>query len=238
MSLHVLAVADQVSDLLYDYFRKARWEHVDLVLSCGDLPPSYLDFLLTAVNVPVFYVRGNHDATFREDEYDGCINCHGTIVEYKGIRIAGFEGCRRYNQGEYQYSEREMNRDVQRVNRKARRGGAPDIVLTHAPPAGLHDAEDLPHRGFECFNRAIEMWQPKYFVHGHMHKYQMGEQVTQVGDTTVMNAFLFREFEIAQPVPAEVPEPSARRIFLPGNAGRFALSLLNINKHAPTGLPH
>lgn len=26
-----------------------------------------------------------------------------------------------------------------------------DILLTHAPAAGINDMDDLPHRGFQCF---------------------------------------------------------------------------------------
>ena len=31
-----------------------------------------------------------------------------------------------------------------------------DILLTHAPCRGYGDMEDLPHRGFECFNDLLK----------------------------------------------------------------------------------
>ena len=29
--------------------------------------------------------------------------------------------------------------------------------------------DDLPHRGFECFNELLERCQPKFMLHGHVH---------------------------------------------------------------------
>lgn len=196
MPLTVLAVADQVSDLLYEYFRPERWHNVDLVLSCGDLPPSYLDFLGSSLNVPVFYVRGNHDGAYEGRAYDGGENIHGRIVEYRGVRIAGFEGSRCYNHGPHQYSERQMQRILRWSRFLAWRKGAPDIVLTHAPPASCHSGEDICHRGFDAFDTAIEVWRPEFFVHGHVHAYGGGELVSRLGDTTVINAYPYQVFEI------------------------------------------
>lgn len=199
MPLTVLAIADEVAPLLHDHFRPERWRGVDLVLSCGDLPPEYLDLFCTSLSVPVFYVRGNHDASYQHERYDGYENLHGRIVTYQGLRLAGFEGCQRYNQGRYQYTEREMGAVVRRVKRQALRHGTPDIILTHAPPAGCHDGDDLCHRGFDCFTSAIETWQPAYLVHGHTHAYYGQQKVSTVQQTSVINAFPYRVFEIAVP---------------------------------------
>lgn len=29
--------------------------------------------------------------------------------------------------------------------------------------------DDIPHRGFECFNELLERCKPKYLLHGHVH---------------------------------------------------------------------
>ena len=34
----------------------------------------------------------------------------------------------------------------------------------------MGDLDDLPHRGFECFNAALESWGPDYMIHGHVHQ--------------------------------------------------------------------
>jgi len=220
MPLTVLAVADQVSDLLYEYFRPERWRNVDLVLSCGDLPPAYLDFLCSSLDVPVFYVRGNHDADYETSRYDGCDDIHGRIVEYRGIRIAGFQGSYRYNGNPYQYSEREMQWIVRWSRIRAWRM-PPDIILTHAPPAVCHAGSDLCHRGFKAFDNAIEVWRPRYFIHGHMHAYQCEEPETRVGDTIVLNPFPYQVFQIEparERLASREPSVDIPRIEIPSQA--------------------
>lgn len=185
-----------MSPVLYDHFQRQRWEDVDIVLAAGDLPPDYLDFLATSLQVPVLYVRGNHDAAFEESRYEGFTNLHGRIVEQHGLRFAGFEGSHRYNRGQYQYSQGEMRRRVLKTRLRARLQGTPDIVLAHAPPLDCHDAADACHRGFAAFRTAIEAWDPAYFVHGHVHAYQQGPATSRIGNTEVLNAYPYRLFTV------------------------------------------
>lgn len=61
----------------------------------------------------------------------------------------------------------------------------------HSPAKGLHDGEDTCHTGFDVFNRLIEQYKPRYFVHGHVHM-SYGRQfvrLDKVGETTVINAY-------------------------------------------------
>jgi Icc-related predicted phosphoesterase len=211
MPLKILTIADAVSPQLYDYFQPERWRDVDLVLSAGDLPPEYLDFLTTTLGVPIFYVRGNHDGSYPASRFDGFVNVHGTIAEYRGIRIAGFEGCRRYNHGSVQYREDEMRRIVRRSRVQAARHGTPHIVLTHAPPGGCHDSSDPCHQGFACFRELIDIWKPEFLIHGHVHSYNRGPTSSTIGTTTVLNAFPYRTFEVAEPVASTPPRTSFRR---------------------------
>lgn len=201
MALSVLAVADEVSPVLYDHLDPRRWTGVDCIVSCGDLAPDYLDFLATRLGVPVFYVRGNHDGAYEEADYDVGQNLHRKIVEFQGVRIAGFEGCKRYNHAFPQYTEREMSRFVLQERLAAFRRGAPDLVVTHAPPAGIHDGTDLCHQGFESFNRLITAWKPAFFIHGHTHAYDRKPTITVDGSTTVINVFPYYRFEVPVPAP-------------------------------------
>jgi Icc-related predicted phosphoesterase len=194
----VLAIADEVSRTLYECFERDRWRSVDCILSCGDLPPCYLDFLCSNLTIPLFYVRGNHDAGYRASEYDGSQNIHGKVVNFKGVRIAGFEGSARYNGGALQHTEREMNLAVHRARLSALRTGPPDIILTHAPPAGPHAGTDVCHAGFHAFNSAIKVWTPQLLIHGHMHNYD-GEQTPYgSGTTTIVNAYPYRLLQVTQ----------------------------------------
>ncbi|MBQ6457009.1 MAG: metallophosphoesterase [Mogibacterium sp.] len=109
-------------------------------------------------------------------------------------RVAGLGGSMRYREGPDMYTEDEMAKRVRRLRRLLRRmprsgtsasdgkrgvdgtGGdetsadAPvRILLTHAPSFGCGDLQDLPHRGFACFNDLIEQWHPDYHLYGHVH---------------------------------------------------------------------
>ena len=59
--MKILAIADEESKYLWDFFEKSKVEGIDLIISCGDLDPHYLSFLATLAAVPVLYVHGNHD---------------------------------------------------------------------------------------------------------------------------------------------------------------------------------
>src|SRR6266508_365807 len=55
----ILAVADEVDESLGgEALAQLR---PDLMLSAGDLPFDYLEYLVTVLNVPLLYVPGNHD---------------------------------------------------------------------------------------------------------------------------------------------------------------------------------
>ena len=140
--MKILTVSDRVEPVLYDNFQAKRFSDVNLILACGDLPPEYLSFLITAFNVPLFYVRGNHD--IRDGGYrpGGCIDLDAKLVLYRGIRILGLEGSHWYNGKPHQYTERQMRKKILKVRLKIWRQRGVDIIITHAPPRHIHDAED------------------------------------------------------------------------------------------------
>ena len=59
--MRILAIADVESKALWDYYEPERVKGLDLIISCGDLAPEYLEFLVTMANCPLLYVHGNHD---------------------------------------------------------------------------------------------------------------------------------------------------------------------------------
>jgi Icc-related predicted phosphoesterase len=73
-----------------------------------------------------------------------------------------------------------------------------DIVITHAPPRHIHDAEDPCHQGFECYVKFINRFVPRYFVHGHIHAHfsDDSQRITLVGETRVVNTFAHYQFEV------------------------------------------
>lgn len=144
--MKILAIADTEERCLWECFRKERFEGVNLILSAGDLDPDYLEFLVTVINKPLIYVRGNHDDRYARHAPGGCICVEDTVYVYRGIRIAGLGGSMRYRDGANMYTEREMAKRVRKLSRKVRMVGGCDILLTHAPAAGAGDLDDLPHR--------------------------------------------------------------------------------------------
>lgn len=189
-NIKILFISDEPSPALWDYFDPSRLDGIDLIISCGDLPPQYLSFLVTFFNGPLLYVHGNHDDCYLDTPPDGCICIDGKVYEFEGIRIAGLGGSMRYRRGTFQYTEKQMLLRTIKLQYRIFRCKGLDILVSHAPAYGVNDGADLPHRGFQCFHRLLEKYHPRYFVHGHMHfSYNpMQKRVSEHGDVTVINA--------------------------------------------------
>lgn len=167
--MKILTISDEECAALWDYYMPGRLDGYDLILSCGDLSPRYLSFLVTMAKCPVLYVHGNHDGKYSHTPPEGCDCIDDHIVTYNGIRILGLGGCRRYHPGPHQYTEREMRRRIARLRWRLWRMKGVDIVVTHAAPEGLGDAEDRAHWGFEALRAFLDKYHPRYLVHGHVH---------------------------------------------------------------------
>ncbi len=189
--MKILAIADEESPYLWDYFEKSKLEGVDLIISCGDLDPRYLSFLTTFTSAPVLYVHGNHDGKYEEVPPEGCICIEDKIYVYKGIRILGLGGSMRYTGGSHQYTERQMKQRVLRLGFQLFRRRGFDILVTHAPAYNLNDGRDLPHQGFRVFLTLLEKYRPKFFLHGHVHMSygRRHKRYDKYQDTHVINAY-------------------------------------------------
>lgn len=167
--MRILAIADEESKALWDYFDKSMLEGIDLIISCGDLDPRYLSFLVTFYTGPVLYVHGNHDGKYEQIPPEGCTCIEDKIFVYKGLRILGLGGSMRYKPGPHQYTEGEMKKRVKRLWFQLLRRRGFDILVTHAPAYQLNDGRDLPHQGFKIFRTLMEKYHPRFFLHGHVH---------------------------------------------------------------------
>ena len=167
--MKILAVADEEVMSLWDHYVPGRLKEYDLILSCGDLHAAYLSFLVTMGRAPVLYVHGNHDIGYKINPPEGCDCIDGKIVVCRGLRILGLGGCMRYRPGEHQYSEKEMAKRIRKLRRDIELLGGVDIVVTHAPPSGVGDGDDLAHQGFESLLELIDRYHPVYLLHGHVH---------------------------------------------------------------------
>ena len=208
--MRILAVADEIDRTLYTAGLARRVGHIDTIVSCGDLPFYYLEFLAGMLNAPTYYVFGNHgfELEHRADEVAIAHPRVGTnldrqVVNEQGILLAGLEGCMRYNNApRFQYTEREMwlraGSFVPRllINR-LRHGHYLDILAVHAPPYGIHDLPDLCHTGFKSFLWLMQRFRPQFLLHGHVHTYNPRQViVTRYRQTNVINVYPYRVIEI------------------------------------------
>lgn len=189
--MKLMALADTESPALWDYFDSNHLEGVDLILSCGDLDPNYLSFLVTMGNVPVIYVPGNHDSCYSRTPPEGCICIDDRIYVHNGVRILGLGGSIRYGDAPNMYTQSEMRHRCRRLWLQFKRYGGFDILLTHAPAYDLPPSEDFAHTGFEAFVELLDKYQPKYMVHGHIHLTYSRRypRVSEYQNTRIINAY-------------------------------------------------
>lgn len=79
----ILVLSDEPVKALWDFYSPERLEGIDLIISCGDLPPDYLSFLATMFNGDVLYVQGNHDGKYLRKPPEGCINIDQKIYKWR-----------------------------------------------------------------------------------------------------------------------------------------------------------
>lgn len=207
--MKVLLISDSVVEHIYSNSIAERMKDIDFIISCGDVPSYYLEFIVTMLNKPLFYVKGNHcvekiycESGTKLDLREGCININQTILEYRNLIIMGLEGSMKYSNGKYQYTDAQMSWKINKLKpklylNKIFKKRYVDILVTHSPPYKIHDQEDICHRGFKSFNKFIEKFKPKYLIHGHIHMYgTKNDWITEVNGTKVINAYGYRIIEI------------------------------------------
>lgn len=211
----MLAVSDEVDEGLCADIGAARG--AQLILACGDLPFDYLRYLIDALDVPLAFVPGNHDPDLHgyrrsraglvlragiptaEPWPPGAVNADGRVVDVLGLHIAGLGGCPRYREGPNQYTERQQAWRARRLRARARwhgRGRPVDVLLTHAPPRGVGDGEDAPHRGFDALHPLVAALRPPLLLHGHVHPFGAAAPSRRLGRTLVCNVVGRHLFDI------------------------------------------
>ena len=180
--IRLLAVSDEVEPALEQVATRHALGPIDMVLGAGDLEPSYLGFLADAFGAPLLYVRGNHDvgAAWADAEHEHVPEMlpDGRVHAEQGLRLLPFSGAPRYAphgraSTETQISGGAMWRRVLRAwpGAAIRR---PVLLLTHAAPRGINDADDHAHRGFDAFRWLLDRLAPPLWLHGHATLLQRG----------------------------------------------------------------
>ncbi|OJF75994.1 MAG: metallophosphoesterase [Treponema sp. CETP13] len=212
--MKILCISDQIDPLIYNNRIKEMYKDVDIVLSAGDLPMQYLDFIVSSLNVPTYFVFGNHNlkelsyyekgmssthtymlATEKMKHFHGAVYSGFQVKKAKNVLIVGCSGSLRYNNGLSQYTEHEMKWKLikmlpQLLVNKICYGRYVDIFLTHAAPFNIQDRKDACHKGFKSYRWFIKKFKPKYMIHGHIHLYDVNEpRITEWEGCTIINAF-------------------------------------------------
>lgn len=204
--MKILAVSDQVVDRIYSLASQGQFRDVSLILGCGDLPYTYLEYLVSVLNVPLYYVPGNHDPEYdlRRDasRAEGCTNLDLRLAHVRGLTLAGFGGSIRYKpDGPNQYTQIEANIRLLRLLPsllvRRLRGRPVDLLIAHSPPRGTHDS-DGAHEGLSALSLIIRWARPRYLLHGHTHFYRQNleSSTTTVEGTTVMNIYPYKVIDI------------------------------------------
>jgi len=246
MEITVLAVTDEVDQRIYSSSIRERMGDVNMVIGCGDLPASYLEFLSDALLRPVYYVLGNHaEELTRTGERGAPRHPEGGIdVGFKVVRdpatgliIAGLPGSIRYTEHDpVQFSERQMKWRVLRMAprllwNRFRHGRALDLLVTHSPPRHVGDREDHAHRGFEAIRTFIKWFRPTYHLHGHVHLYDRSQPfATRFLDTEVINVYPYQRLDLhfdALPAPEDARDPASTAQAEPSDVSTREVSLAN-----------
>ena len=206
----LLCLSDVEVPAVYSAHIRDRFPGVNAVVSCGDLPWSYLEFVVSMLDLPLYYVQGNHVFDVEDNEGEvrhhpqGAVNLHRRVIYDPELDLimAGIEGSLRYNRRAYQYTQRQMWQMVlglvpQLQLNKIRYGRYLDVLVTHAAPAGIHDDDDQAHRGVDAFRWLIKHFKPTLHLHGHVHLYNpLKARETVLGNTRVINCFGYREVSL------------------------------------------
>lgn len=206
--MKILAVSDQVVERIYSLTGQGHFKDVEMILGCGDLPYTYLEYLVSMLNVPMFYVPGNHDPAFdpkfTNTFAEGGRNLDLKHARSKSLLLAGFGGSIRYRpDGVNQYTQREACFRSCRLLpglwwNRVRYGRALDILIAHSPAEGIHDDDTVAHHGLKAINWLLRLARPRYYFHGHTHFYRrnLEPSITQLGSTTIMNIYPYKLIEI------------------------------------------
>jgi Icc-related predicted phosphoesterase len=201
--MKILALSDQVVPLIYSEAVRERFADVELIVGCGDLPVYYLEYVVTQLNVPLVFVPGNHDPDALN--VSGGISVDGKLVQINGTVVVGLGGSRRYKpKGKHQYTEAEMSWRSARLLLKSLptrliKGRWVDLLITHAPPQGVHDASDLAHQGFAVFHHFVRTLRPSMMLHGHSHVIRnLDETRSQLYSCEIINVYPYQVVDLPE----------------------------------------
>ncbi len=226
--MKILCISDETEPLIYSKHSREHFKECDFVISAGDLPLNYYDYIMTIQSKILYYVYGNHNLEQFDVDMGKLSDSNGTrftsegtltmshfggdLIDGKccidrrtGLIIVGLGGSMLYNGGKSQYTEGQMKWRIMKLiprllYNRIRYGRYLDILVTHAAPYGIGDGPDPCHRGFECFLTFMERFRPQYLLHGHIHLYDENRnRISVYKGTKVINVYKSFVLEVAEP---------------------------------------
>ncbi len=159
--MNVLAIADRNPRIdILDVIKQSR---IELVITLGDLTREDVLPLEQVTEIPKIGIYGNHDSGTYMPEL-GIWDMHLKTWDYQGLKFGGFQGCVRYKDN----PEAIMYTQEQAIQMML---GFPkvDVFISHCPPRGINDEEEIAHQGFDALRSYLDTQKPKVWLHGHTY---------------------------------------------------------------------
>lgn len=191
--MKALVIADRNPQI--NIVETVKNEQIDIIITLGDLERSDILQLAEIADIPKIGVYGNHDSGNYMEEL-GIRNMHRKIMDIKGVRFGGLEGCVRYkeNPDAIMYTQDEAHQLL---------AGFPsvDVFIAHCPPRGVNDEEEIAHQGFDALRDYVLATTPKLLLHGHT--YPTKETMDHsLGDTQIVYVHRYKIVELPEQAPA------------------------------------
>lgn len=159
--MKALVIADRSPQI--NIAEVARTEQVELIITLGDLVREDLLSAISVIEIPKIGIYGNHDSGNYMQEI-GIMDMHLSTWSYNGLTFGGFQGCVRYKEDPQaiMYTQEEAIRMM---------AGFPqvDVFISHCPPRGINDEEEIAHQGFDALRSYIDINKPRILLHGHTY---------------------------------------------------------------------
>ncbi len=176
VTMKVLALSDRpIKDGL---IQRVLNNQIELIITAGDFSIRGLEQLRSITHIPKIGVYGNHCTRGYMEEL-GITNIHLNIFEFQGVTFTGFEGCVRYKDSQQSpmWTQEEAYKLVASMP-------PANVVVSHCPPFGINDNQDLAHQGFHALRDYLIKNQPKYWFHGHTYP-DSNEMINNFNDTRI-----------------------------------------------------
>ena len=163
----ILTIADLHGRLRPKDINMEMFQEIDAIIMLGDI--DYRDYFILKnyipKEIPVYGIRGNHDAQIKLEDY-GIQDIHGKLIEVNDIRIVGWEGSFKYKPSAVGFTQDE-SKDFAKILIKAY-GENVDYLFSHDAPYNV-DTVDAAHKGLKGISEYITKTGCKN-IHGHFHQ--------------------------------------------------------------------